>query len=65
MHGFPAEPRASASGSGSPELDREPPDTRILESEQGRGDARDGLSATGGSEPVEAAGQDRLPVGKG
>ena len=36
--GIDAEPGASASGSGSPELDREPPDTRILESEQGRGD---------------------------
>jgi PRC-barrel domain/Domain of unknown function (DUF2382) len=63
--GIDAEPGASASGSGSPELDREPPDTSILESEPGRGDARDGLSATGGGEPVEPAGQDRLPVGEG
>ena len=31
----------------------------------GPGDARDGLSATGGGEPVEPAGQDRLPVGEG
>ena len=46
-------------------MDREPPDTSFIESEQGRGGARDELSATGGGEPVEPAGQDRLPVGEG
>ncbi|HEV2920833.1 MAG TPA: PRC-barrel domain-containing protein [Actinomycetota bacterium] len=56
-------PEPASSAAGSPGLDREP-DTRSLESEQGRSDARDGLSATGG-EPVEPAGQDRLPVGEG
>src|SRR4029453_18304521 len=33
--------------------------------EPGPGGARDELSATGGEERVEAAGQDRLPVGEG
>jgi hypothetical protein len=62
--GIDAQPATQASESRRPGLDREP-DTSLLESEQGRGDARDGLSATGGGEPVEAAGQDRLPVGEG
>ncbi|MDQ3929787.1 MAG: YsnF/AvaK domain-containing protein [Chloroflexota bacterium] len=44
-------------------MDREP-DTSFIESEQDRRGARDELSATGG-EPVEPAGQDRLPVGEG
>jgi PRC-barrel domain/Domain of unknown function (DUF2382) len=63
--GIDAAPGTTASGSGSPGLDREPPDTSLLESEQDRGDARDELSATGGGEPVEPAGQDRPPVGEG
>ena len=63
--GLDGEPGTSASGSGSLGLDREPPDTTILEAEQNRGGARDELSATGGGEPVEPAGQDRLPVGEG
>jgi hypothetical protein len=62
--GLGAEPGTPTPKTGSPGLDREP-DTRSLESEQGRSDARDGLSATGGGEPVEPAGQDRLPVGEG
>jgi hypothetical protein len=62
--GIDAEPGTRASETGSPGLDRAP-DTSILESEQARGDARDGLSATGGGEPVEPAGQDGLPVGEG
>jgi hypothetical protein len=62
--GLGAEPGTPTPKIGSPGLDREP-DTRSLESEQGRSDARDGLSATGGGEPVEPAGQDRLPVGEG
>jgi PRC-barrel domain len=41
------------------------PDTSLIESEQGRRGARDELSATAGGEPVEPAGQDRLPVGEG
>jgi hypothetical protein len=55
---------ASASGSGSPGLDRAPA-ASVAESEPGRRGARDELSATGGGEPVEPAGQDRLPVGEG
>jgi hypothetical protein len=62
--GMDAEPRTSASGSESLGLDREP-DTGSLEAEQNRGGARDGLSATGGGEPVGPAGHDRLPVGEG
>jgi PRC-barrel domain/Domain of unknown function (DUF2382) len=50
--GIDAEPGTSASES-------------LIESEQGRGDGRDELSATGGGEPVEPVGQDRLPVGEG
>jgi PRC-barrel domain/Domain of unknown function (DUF2382) len=46
-------------------LDSGAPAGRLLESEQGRGDGRDELSATGDGEPVEPAGQDRLPVGEG
>jgi hypothetical protein len=41
------------------------PDASVAESEPGRRGARDELSATGGGEPVEPAGQDRLPVGEG
>jgi hypothetical protein len=62
--GADAEPRISASGSESLGLDREP-DSGSSESEQGRRGARDELSATGGGEPVEPVGQDRLPVGEG
>jgi len=63
--GIDAEPGASAAGSGSPRLDREPPDTSILESEPGRRGAYDELSPTVSDKPVEPAGQDRLPVGEG
>jgi PRC-barrel domain/Domain of unknown function (DUF2382) len=49
---------------GSSGSDREP-DASFSESEQGRRGARDELSAPAGSEPVEPAGQDRLPVGEG
>ena len=62
--GMDAEPGTPASDTGSPGLDREP-DTSVIESEQGRHDARDELSATASGEPVEPAGQDRLPVGEG
>jgi hypothetical protein len=62
--GMDAEPGTPASETGSPGLDREP-DTSVIESEQGRHDARDELSATASGEPVEPAGQDRLPVGEG
>jgi PRC-barrel domain len=62
--GMDAEPRTPASDTGSPALDREP-DSSVVESEQGRHDARDELSATASGEPVEPAGQDRLPVGEG
>jgi hypothetical protein len=44
-------------------LDRQP-DTSPVEAEQDRGGAGDELSATGGGEPVEPAGHDRLPVGE-
>ena len=56
----PGTPASEAQGSG---LDRQP-DTSFIVSEQGRRDAGDELSATGG-EPVGPAGQDRLPVGEG
>jgi hypothetical protein len=49
---------------GSPDLDRGP-DINLIESEQGRGDGRDALSATGGGEPVAPVGQGQLPVGEG
>jgi hypothetical protein len=62
--GMDAEPGTPASDTGSPGLDREP-DTSVIESEQGRRGARDELSATGSGEPVEPAGEDRLPVGEG
>jgi hypothetical protein len=62
--GLDGEPGTSASGSGGLGLDREP-DSSPVEAEQNRGGARDELSATGGGEPVEPAGQDRLPVGEG
>jgi PRC-barrel domain/Domain of unknown function (DUF2382) len=63
--GMNVEPGTPASESRSPGLDREPPDTSFIESEQDRRGAGDELSATGGDEPVEPAGQDRLPVGEG
>jgi hypothetical protein len=62
--GIDAEPRTPTPESGSRGLDREP-DTSVIESEQGRRDARDELSATGGGESVGPVGQDRLPVGEG
>jgi PRC-barrel domain/Domain of unknown function (DUF2382) len=62
--GIDAKPRTPAPESGSPGLDRGP-DASVAESEQGRRDARDAPSATGGGEPVGPAGQDRLPVGEG
>jgi hypothetical protein len=62
--GSDAEPRTPSPESGSLGLDRQP-DASVTESEQGRRDARDALSATGGGEPVGPAGQDRLPVGEG
>jgi PRC-barrel domain len=62
--GLDGEPGTSASASGSLGLDREP-DTSLIESEPGRGGARDALSATGGGERVAPAGQDQLPVGEG
>ncbi len=63
--GIDAAPGTPAAGSGSSGLDREPPDTSFIDSEPGRRGARDELSATVGSEPVESAGQGRLPVGEG
>ena len=62
--GLDGEPGTSASETGSLGADRGP-DTSLIESEQGRGDGRDELSATGGGEPVASVGQDRLPVGEG
>ena len=62
--GTDAEPRISASGSESLGLDREP-DSSFSESEHGRRGAGDELSATGGGQPAEPVGQDRLPVGEG
>jgi hypothetical protein len=62
--GREAGPRTPASGSGSLGLDRAP-DASVIESEPGRRGAGDELSATGGGEPVEPAGRDRLPVGEG
>ena len=61
--GMDAHPGTPTPETGSPGLNREP-DTRFLESELDRGDARDELSATGGGEPVEPAGQDQLSVGE-
>jgi PRC-barrel domain protein len=61
--GIDAEPRTPTPESGSLGLDRQP-DASVTESKQGRRDARDALSATGG-EPVGPTGQDRLPVGQG
>jgi hypothetical protein len=63
--GLDGEPGTSASEPGSLGLDREPPATSRIESEPGRGDGRDALSATGGDQPVAPAGRDRLPVGEG
>jgi len=60
--GLDAEPGTSASETGSLGLDRGP-DTSLIESEQGRGDGRDELSATGGGEPVGPVGQGQLPEG--
>ncbi len=62
--GTDAEPGLPASETGSPGLDREP-DTRFIESEQGRRGAGDERPAAGGGEPVAPAGQDRLSVGEG
>jgi hypothetical protein len=62
--GIDTEPRTPSPESGSPGLERAP-DTSFTESEPGRRDARDALSATGGGEPVGPAGQDWLPVGEG
>jgi hypothetical protein len=62
--GLDAEPGTQAPETGSLGLDRGA-DTSFLESEQGQGDGRDALSATGDGEPVEPVGQDRLPVGEG
>jgi hypothetical protein len=62
--GMDAERGTPASETGSPGLDRAP-DTSLLESEPGRRGAGDELSATGAGEPVEPAGQHRLPVGEG
>jgi len=62
--GMDAEPGTPTPETGSPGLDREP-DTSLLDSEQDRRGARDELSATGGGEPVEPDGQDRLPMGEG
>jgi hypothetical protein len=63
--GMDAEPKAPVSETGIPGLDREPPDTSLIESELDRRGARDALSTTGSGEPVEPAGQDRLTVGEG
>jgi hypothetical protein len=52
--------QAGATVTGVPE-----PASSPVEAEQNRGGGRDELSATGGGEPVEPAGQDRLPVGEG
>jgi hypothetical protein len=60
-----AEPGTPVSESRSPGLDRELPDTSLLESDQDRRGAGDEMAATGGGEPVEPAGHDRLPVGEG
>jgi hypothetical protein len=62
--GMDAEPGTPASVTGSPGLDREP-DTSFIESEQGRRDADNELSAAGAGEPVEPARQDQLPLGEG
>jgi hypothetical protein len=62
--GMDAQPATRTSESRRPGLDREP-DTSLLESEPGRRDARDELSATASDKPAEPAGQDRLPVGQG
>jgi hypothetical protein len=62
--GIDAEPRTPTPESGSAGLDRAP-DASVTESEQGRRDARDALSATGGNEQVEPAGHDQLPVDEG
>jgi hypothetical protein len=62
--GMDAEPGTPASVTGSPGLDREP-DTSFVESEQGRRGTGDALSATGGGEPVEPAGQEQSTVGEG
>ena len=59
--GLDGEPGTSAAETGSLGLDREP-DPSLIESEQGRGDGRDDLSATGGGEPLEPVGDDQLPV---
>jgi sporulation protein YlmC with PRC-barrel domain len=62
--GTSAQPTTPAPESESPDLDRAP-DTSVIESEQDRRDARNELSASASSEPVEPAGQDQLPVDEG
>jgi hypothetical protein len=62
--GMDAQPATPTPETRSPGLDREP-DTSLIESEPGRRGARDELSAARSGEPVEPAGQDRLPVGEG
>jgi hypothetical protein len=61
--GIDAEPSTPTPGSGNPGLGRAPA-ASVTESEQGRRDARDVLSATGGGEPVGPAGQNQFPVGE-
>ena len=62
--GLDAQPGTLTPDIGRPGLNREP-DPRLIESEPGRGGARDELSATAGGEPAGPVGQDRLPVGEG
>jgi len=62
--GLDAAPGTPTPETGSPGLDRAL-DTSRIESGPGRRGAGDELSATGGGEPVEPAGHDRLPVGEG
>jgi PRC-barrel domain len=61
--GLDGEPGISAAGSESLGLDREP-DTGFSEPGPGRRGAGDELSATGGGEPVDPVGHDRLPMGE-
>jgi PRC-barrel domain protein len=62
--GIDVEPSTPTAESGSPGVDRAP-DASATESKQGRRDAHNAPSATGGGEPVGPAGHDRLPVGEG
>jgi PRC-barrel domain len=63
--GLDGESGTSASEAGRLGLDRQPPATSRIESDQGQPGASDGRSATGGGEPVEPAGHDHLLVGEG